>query len=182
MRGYPPRTRHSGRREHRRPASEDRGVCHSEGSGAPGAHPGRGPQRQATQAPRPGAPPRPGREPAGRLGGHRLQARPAHPQRCRPRRTHEALRAQRRGPGQSARVPGTDHRDRPVDDEPAREREPVGAEVIGERTRDAMQYLKAQGKRHCYAVFGEGPGRPRSSLGCRPSDGPGAHMKGSPRC
>jgi DNA invertase Pin-like site-specific DNA recombinase len=31
-------------------------------------------------------------------------------------------------------------------------------EVIGERTRDAMQYLKAQGKRYCYAVFGEGPG------------------------
>jgi site-specific DNA recombinase len=31
-------------------------------------------------------------------------------------------------------------------------------EVIGERTRDAMQHLKAQGKRYCYVVFGEGPG------------------------
>jgi DNA invertase Pin-like site-specific DNA recombinase len=31
-------------------------------------------------------------------------------------------------------------------------------EVIGERTRDAMQHLKAQGKRSCDAVFGEGPG------------------------
>jgi DNA invertase Pin-like site-specific DNA recombinase len=31
-------------------------------------------------------------------------------------------------------------------------------EVIGERTRDAMQHLKAQGKRYCYTVFGEGPG------------------------
>jgi site-specific DNA recombinase len=31
-------------------------------------------------------------------------------------------------------------------------------EVIGERTRDAMQHLKAQGKRYCYAVFGEIPG------------------------
>jgi site-specific DNA recombinase len=30
-------------------------------------------------------------------------------------------------------------------------------EVIGERTRDAMQHLKAQGKRYCYAVFGERP-------------------------
>ena len=31
-------------------------------------------------------------------------------------------------------------------------------EVIGERTRDAMQHLKAQGKRYCYPLFGEGPG------------------------
>jgi DNA invertase Pin-like site-specific DNA recombinase len=31
-------------------------------------------------------------------------------------------------------------------------------EVIGERTRDAMQHPKAQGKRYCYAVFGDGPG------------------------
>jgi site-specific DNA recombinase len=30
-------------------------------------------------------------------------------------------------------------------------------EVIGERTRDAMQYLKAQGKRYCHAVFGDRP-------------------------
>jgi site-specific DNA recombinase len=29
-------------------------------------------------------------------------------------------------------------------------------EVIGERTRDAMQHLKAQGKRYCYGMFGEG--------------------------
>jgi site-specific DNA recombinase len=30
-------------------------------------------------------------------------------------------------------------------------------EMIGERTRDAMQHLKSQGRRYCYAVFGERP-------------------------
>jgi len=30
-------------------------------------------------------------------------------------------------------------------------------EVIGERTRDAMQHLKAQGRRYCHVVFGERP-------------------------
>jgi site-specific DNA recombinase len=30
-------------------------------------------------------------------------------------------------------------------------------EVIGERTKDAMQHLKAQGKRYCHVVFGERP-------------------------
>jgi site-specific DNA recombinase len=30
-------------------------------------------------------------------------------------------------------------------------------EVIGERTRDALLHLKAQGKRHCHALFEEHP-------------------------
>jgi DNA invertase Pin-like site-specific DNA recombinase len=30
-------------------------------------------------------------------------------------------------------------------------------EVIGERTRDAMQHLKAQGRRYCHVVFGARP-------------------------
>jgi site-specific DNA recombinase len=30
-------------------------------------------------------------------------------------------------------------------------------ELIAERTRDAMQHLKAQGKRYCHVVFGDRP-------------------------